>query len=211
MAEVKLTKNALRLVQRRLAQLEKYLPTLQIKKAMLQAEIHEARLEIERRQQEEEQSKAHVDSFSPLLHFPVSIDPIAVGKVTKVHKHYDNIAGVEVPLLDGVEFAELTYSLFETPSWVDGAIFALRKFSEAQIAVQIAREKRNALERELREVSIRVNLFEKVLIPRSRAHIKTIKVFLSDQELSAVGRAKAAKNKIEERARAKKGTTSYAL
>ncbi len=39
MAETKLTKNELRNQQTHLAQLEKYLPTLQLKKAMLQAEV----------------------------------------------------------------------------------------------------------------------------------------------------------------------------
>ncbi len=43
MAEIKLTKNELRSQQNLLAQLEKYLPTLQLKKAMLQSEVSEAR------------------------------------------------------------------------------------------------------------------------------------------------------------------------
>ena len=46
MAEIKLTKNELRSQQNKLNQLEKYLPTLQLKKAMLQIEVNEARLEI---------------------------------------------------------------------------------------------------------------------------------------------------------------------
>ncbi len=56
----------------------------------------------------------------------------------------------------------------------------------------------NALEKEWREVSIRVNLFEKVLIPRCQKNIKKIKVFLGDQQLAAVSQAKVAKGKIEE-------------
>jgi len=43
-----------------------------------------------------------------------------------------------------------------------------------------------------------VNLFEKILIPRAKKNIKKIKVFLGDQELAAVSRAKVAKNKIEQ-------------
>jgi V/A-type H+/Na+-transporting ATPase subunit D len=48
-------------------------------------------------------------------------------------------------------------------------------------------------------VSIRLNLFEKVLIPRAQKNIKKIKIFLGDQELAAVCQAKVAKRKIEER------------
>ncbi len=46
MAEIKLTKNELRAQEQKLGQLEKYLPTLQLKKALLQSEVYDARLEI---------------------------------------------------------------------------------------------------------------------------------------------------------------------
>ena len=66
MAEVKLTKNELRTQQNKLSQLQKYLPTLQLKKAMLQAEVNEARIEIA--QCEKEYKKATIGS-SPMLPF----------------------------------------------------------------------------------------------------------------------------------------------
>ena len=47
MAQIKLTKTELRLQQLKLAQLLKYLPTLQLKKAMLQAEVNFTQQEIE--------------------------------------------------------------------------------------------------------------------------------------------------------------------
>ena len=46
MAEIKLTKNELRNQQTNWLNSQKYLPTLQLKKAMLQAEVQEVRLEI---------------------------------------------------------------------------------------------------------------------------------------------------------------------
>ena len=46
MSKIKLTKNELRTQQTKLNQLLKYLPTLQLKKALLQAEVTEARLEL---------------------------------------------------------------------------------------------------------------------------------------------------------------------
>ena len=47
MAEVKLTKTELRIHQIKLDRLQKYLPTLQLKKAMLQVEVLQAQAEIE--------------------------------------------------------------------------------------------------------------------------------------------------------------------
>lgn len=199
MAEYKLTKTELRAQQSRLGQLQKYLPTLQLKKAMLQAEVSEARLEVARCEEEFDRVQKHVDTFCALLTQKLSFNIQEAANITKVSKRYENIAGVEVPYFENIEFQDFTYSLFDTPPWVDGAINGLRKLAEASIRINIAQEKVNALEKELREVSIRVNLFEKRLIPKSQNNIKKIRVFLGDQQLAAVSRAKVAKGKINER------------
>jgi V/A-type H+-transporting ATPase subunit D len=129
----------------------------------------------------------------------VGLDPQAVGRIGKIEKVYENIAGVEVPILQRVDFEPLDYSLYDTPSWLDPLIKTIEETKLAKVKIEIAEERQRALEKELREVSIRVNLFEKVLIPKSLKNIKKIKVFLDDQQLAFVSQAKAAKRKIEER------------
>lgn len=198
MAAIKLTKNELRDQQVHLAQLEKYLPTLQLKKAMLQSVVHEVRQEIQRLERELEGKRQQVDAFSPLLASKVSIDPLQAVKIAKVHQHHENIAGVEVPYFEKVDFEDFSYSLFETAPWVDAAIVELRNLVILREHIRVAYDQRKALEKEWREVSIRVNLFEKILIPRTIENIRKIKVFLGDQQLAAVSRAKVAKTKIEE-------------
>lgn len=197
MAEIKLTKNELRNQQTHLAQLEKYLPTLQLKKAMLQAEVQEVRQEIQRLEQEQNEKRQQVNAFSALLATKASIDPLQAVKVKNVRKRYENVAGVEVPYFENIEFESFTYSLFETAPWVDAAIVELKFLAILRERIKVANEQWQALEREWREVSIRVNLFEKILIPRAVENIRMIKVFLGDQELAAVSRAKVAKTKIE--------------
>lgn len=197
MAEIKFTKNELRSQQTKLAQLEKYLPTLQLKKAMLQTEVHEARLEIQRLQKEFEGQRSLAVEYSSLLTTKTIIDPTAAVKVKRVLKHYENIAGLEVPYFEDVEFEDFSYSLFETPPWVDPLISHLRDLTKLYQHIQVVEELKRALEKEYRDVSIRVNLFEKILIPRTLANIKKIKVFLGDQQLAAVSQAKVAKAKIE--------------
>lgn len=207
MAEIKLTKNELRNQQSHLAQLEKYLPTLQLKKAMLQAEMQEIFQEILRIEKDlnERQSQAN---YGPLLVTNTFIDPLQAVKIKKVAKRYENVAGVEVPYFENVEFEEFTYSLFETPPWLDSVIVQLRSLVVLREKIKVAYEQRLAIEKEWRDVSIRVNLFEKILIPRATYKIRTIKVFLSELELAAVSRAKVAKKKIE--ARKVKGEVSHA-
>ncbi|SCA62790.1 V-type ATP synthase subunit D [Chlamydiales bacterium SCGC AG-110-P3] len=205
MADVKLTKNELRIQQIRLGQLLKYLPTLQLKKAMLQVEVNDARIEIERLEVEYAQKRTESEEWVALLSQRTSVDPRGATKVQRVRRRYENIAGVDVPYFEGVDFEAMHYSLFETPPWVDGVVSGLRRLAERRAEIEVVGEKKTALERELREVSIRVNLFEKILIPRARGNIKKIKVFLGDQELAAVSQAKVAKGKIIARKAEKMG------
>ena len=51
------------------------------------------------------------------------------------------------------------------------------------------------LDEAVRTITQRVNLFDKVLIPRAQANIKRIRIFLADGERAAVVRAKIAKAK----------------
>jgi V/A-type H+-transporting ATPase subunit D len=176
-ADVKLTKNELRNQQMHLAQLEKYLPTLQLKKAMLQAEVNEVRQEIHRLEKELEAKRQQVDLFSTLLTTRTTIDPLQAVQVKTVRKHYENIAGVEVPYFEGVDFEDFTYSLFETAPWVDAAIVELRNLANLREHTQVAIE-----------------------------NIRIIKVFLGDQQLAAVSRAKVAKTKIEANKEARSAT-----
>jgi len=197
MAEVKLTKNELRSQQLRLTQLEKYLPTLQLKKAMLQTQVNEVRTEILRLEEAFHEARLTVSHSSGLLNERVGLDLTAAASVHRIEKRYENIAGVDIPFLEGVVFEPFEYPLFSTPAWLDAAVDGLRTMTLSRVKVLVAEEKKAALERELREVSIRVNLFEKNLIPKAHRNIKRIKVFLGDQELAAVGQAKVAKSKIE--------------
>jgi len=197
--DVKLTKNGLRDQEKRLAQLNRYLPTLKLKKAMLQLEVNEARMEILLLEEKYERELTTAQEYCTLLTEKTVIDPLAVTKVVDVRKRYENIAGIEVPYFEGATFQKVEYSLFDTPPWVDGVIVGLRALSEILVEITVIKEKKEALEEELRNVSIRVNLFEKILIPRALKNIKKIKVFLGDQQLAAVGQVKVAKTKIEEK------------
>lgn len=196
MAEIKLTKTELRSQQGRLQQLLKYLPTLQLKKALLQAEVAEVRQEIAALQNERVPIQQKVDVSAPLLSQHLSYDISRFTRVQEVKKRVENIAGTDVPIFETCTFAPLTYDLFDTPIWFEGVISELRHLVESSAKIAVARERLRAIEHELREVSIRVNLFEKILIPRAQRNIKKIKIFLGDQSLAAVAQAKVAKAKI---------------
>ena len=209
MAEIKLTKNELRMQQNKLNQLERYLPTLQLKKALLQAQVNECRIEIYKLQAELEKKHEMVDAFASLLAQRFSVDVLHFVRLKEINKRYENIAGVDVPIFLDVTFEPLTYDLFDSPVWLESAIFSLRELEVVHAKIIVVEEKKQALEKELRDVSIRVNLFEKILIPRAEGNIKKIKVFLGDMQLAAVSQAKVAKIKIE-RAKELAKVVSYA-
>lgn len=199
MAQVKLTKSQLRQEQVRLKQLSKYLPTLQLKKALLQIELLAADQEIERFLSDYEKQKRAVHDFAALFTDHDASFLYASAKVEKVHRRYENVAGIEIPHLEGVDFVPMDVLLFDTPAWVDSATEKIRELITLKERMSVLLEKRNAIAKELQEVSIRVNLFEKILIPRAKQAIRKIKIFLSDQQLASISQAKVAKKKILER------------
>jgi len=199
LSNVKLTKNQLKIEQTRLQRLKKYLPTLQLKKAMLQSEVERAREELESLEKAYGGAEEALRKERSRLHEPLGVPQQDLEAVKEVKKRTDNIAGVEIPVLDQIVFADVSYSFFNTPPWLEIWKEEVRKVARLRIEIDIAREKIKALFHEWREVSIRVNLFEKVLIPRTEKNIRKIKVFLGDLGLAGVARAKVAKAKILEK------------
>ena len=196
MAEIKLTKTELRLQQLKLDRLRRYLPTLQLKKAMLQVEVNQAQSEIAALVIDFSALLEKVGNYSALLTERSAPDLFSAVKIHEVSRIYENIAGTDIPNFEKVIFEPSTYSLFDTPLWFESAILGIKDLIVMRERIKIAEEKKRALEKELREVSIRVNLFEKILIPRAQENIKKIKIFLGDQQLAAVSQAKVAKKKI---------------
>ncbi len=197
---IKLTKTELRGQQTRLNQLQKYLPTLQLKKMLLQTEVNLAEQEIVELHVQFKESEQKVLGYSKLFSDKNATELFPSVKIVEVQKRYENIAGVDTPILERVLFQDSSYYLFDTPVWLDSAIQGLQGLIFIREGIRVAEEKKEALERELRDVSIRVNLFEKVLIPRAQDNIKKIKIFLGDQQLAAVCQAKVSKRKLLERA-----------
>jgi V/A-type H+-transporting ATPase subunit D len=196
MSRVKLTKTELRSEQIKLGRLQKYLPTLQLKKAMLQVEVNHAQAEIEQLQVQFSTAENRVQSYAALLSDKSASELFSAVKIREVRRSHENIAGVDIPHYEGVVFEEAVYSLFDTPVWLESAIGGVQKLLVVREKIKTVEEKKRALEKELREVSIRVNLFEKIMIPRTLENIKKIKIFLGDQQLAAVSQAKVAKRKI---------------
>lgn len=199
MAQIKYTKIELSKYIKKKSLFSKYLPTLQLKKMLLQAEVFKAQTEINAAKEKYNKQYAIVESHAHLLSDPASdlvIDQVQVENIDVTH---ENIAGIEVPSLRNVAFKQVETCLVTEPIWMEDLVSMIKVLKKAAERVRIAKEKKRILEEELRTISIRVNLFEKRLIPETTKIIKKIKVFLHDQDLQAVAAAKVSKNKILQR------------
>jgi V/A-type H+-transporting ATPase subunit D len=105
-------------------------------------------------------------------------------------------------MLEKVDYHRSVPDLFASPSWVDDGMEALDQLMQLRVQRLILEEQGRLLRKELRTTTQRVNLFEKVKIPECRDNIRTIRIFLGDQDTSAVARAKIAKGKATAKAAA---------
>lgn len=193
---IKLTKTELRVQQVRLDQLKKYLPTLQLKKGLLQIEVNQAQAEIDHLHLERQKEEERVNHYASLLSDRGAQEMFAALKIQEVVVSHENIAGIDIPIFKEVVFLPPEYALFDTPVWMESALEGIKELLTVFEKIKVAQEKKRLLQKELREVSIRVNLFEKIMIPRAVENIKKIKIFLGDQQLAAVSQAKVSKKKI---------------
>jgi V/A-type H+-transporting ATPase subunit D len=116
-------------------------------------------------------------------------------EVTSVELATENVVGAYLPVLKSFECKTRPYGYLGRPHWVDNIAVRLREMLELKIRIQVARRRFELLEVAARKITQRVNLFEKVLIPRTRQNIKRIRLFLSDAERISVVQAKIAKGK----------------
>ena len=195
MAKFKLTKNEQKKQKDRLKMFSRYLPTLQLKKQQLQTEIRtiEARASevFERKRRLEADFKEWIAVFGNSF----ELKPEWI-EIRSVRRGEGNIAGIRIPVFEGVDFVEPRYDLYLTPLWIDKAIVKMKEVIASDMEIKVLNEQIAVLGRELRTATQRVNLFEKVKIPETREIIKKISIYLGDQQTSEVVRGKIAKKKL---------------
>ena len=97
-----------------------------------------------------------------------------------------------------ISWDERPYSLTATPSWLEAGIELVKELLRSREGLRITLAQELVLEVELRKVTQRVNLFEKVMIPAARDAIRVIRIALAEEQTAAVGRAKIAKAKKDQ-------------
>ena len=199
MPKVKLTKTALKQERDSLKQFQRFLPTLQLKKQQLQLEMRTCLERIEANQIRESRFKEDLNGW--LLLFGVDSVPERICEILEIRQVIagtQNIAGVNVPVFEQVEFGGTGADLYHDEPWLDDALDAVKQIISIRAERNIIQKQYELIEAELRTTTQRVNLFEKVMIPDCKENIRKIQIYIGDQNTAAVARSKIAKKKLQE-------------
>ncbi len=196
MAEkIKKTRPELLRQRRQLSMFQRFLPTLVLKKQQIQSEILKVRAEVDKLDREMAERIGQVSSWSALFSESLPGSLTRFVTVKDIRRGIRNVAGIKLPVLQHVEYEVEDFSRLATPPWIDTGLKFLKQLLELRETVKVLREQETLLQQELRKVTQRVNLFEKVKIPSAKENIRLIRIALAEEQTAAVGRSKIAKGK----------------
>lgn len=198
MAKLALNKSSLARESTQLAEYRRFLPSLELKRLQITAERAKAKETLARLEQHYEQRFADLAAALPMLankHVPLE----GLVRLKGVERSEQNLSGTVLPVLGEIDVEVEPYSLLARPHWVDPYIDGMRELLRLNLKRDVARERIDKLIEAEAVISRRVNLFEKVLIPRAERNIKKIRMALADAERDAVVRAKISKRKTAAR------------
>ncbi len=194
MAKLKLSKHAMHEQQEQLKLYQRLLPSLDLKRRQLSVEVQKAETELASIQAQMEALQQRIGEELPMLADPdfrlsdlLTLEDYQLGE--------QNVVGVRLPVLERLECQVADYSRFATPPWVDILVSRLKQAVELRVRADIANQRVEILRREVRRITQRVNLFDKILIPTAKENIKKIRIYLDEAERSAVIISKLAKHK----------------
>jgi V/A-type H+-transporting ATPase subunit D len=191
---VALSKSSLQQQRERLRLLQRYLPSLDLKRQQLTVEYKKAAQVLSEAEEGATSASRSLATLLPILG-AARIKPSGVVRIRSIDVVEEHVLGLRLPALRRVEFEVARYSLLATPFWFDEFVTCLKDVATYRLRLQIYRERVARLAAGVRRVTQRVNLFDKVLIPNAHRDISRIRIFLSDLDRAAVVTSKMAKNK----------------
>ena len=194
MARLAYSKASLSSISAKLKRFKQFLPSLDLKRQQLAAERKKAQLSFAQTEMEIKQCYQRSAEMLPML-ADKSIHVQDLVKVTAVDMSEENVVGVHLPVLKKLSIEVQSYSLFTEPHWVDQLVVQLKTMMQLKIQQQIEQQRVDTLSEALKKVTQRVNLFDKVLIPKAQQDIRKIRIYLSDLDRAGVVRAKSTKQK----------------
>ena len=169
------------------------LPTIKSKESALRQQVKQTKREVDLLEEKLEQElRGYQGMVSLWDEFDASL--ITVDRVDLSMK---KIAGVLLPVLDGIHYEVRPFSIFNAPSWWAEGVELLKTLATTGIEAEFLRLKMEYLEHARKKTTQKVNLFEKVQIPGYQDAIRKIKRFLEDEESLSKASQKIMRTNIE--------------
>jgi V/A-type H+-transporting ATPase subunit D len=194
MATLSLNKSSLQQERGQLQLFERFLPSLDLKRQQLTAESKKAMQVLAEAEQGADKASRSLAGLLPILG-SATMKLSGLVRIRRVDISEEDVLGVSLPALRGVEFDMVDYSLLATPFWIVNLVTCLKEVVTYRIRLKVYRERVSRMQTAVRRITQRVNLFDKVLIPNAKRNIARIEIFLADVGRAAVVTSKIAKAK----------------
>lgn len=194
MTKLALNKSSLSAEKKKHASYGKYLPSLELKQKQLLSERKKHENLLYEHQQKIQKIEQDVHQRLPMLAVK-NIDLDKLVQISNLQIEQENLLGTLLPVLRNVDYKRTHYSYLSRPHWVDELVISLEMVVKLKLEEGILEERLRLLSNALQVITQRVNLFSKVLLPKTKLNIKKIGLFLADQDRAAVVRSKLAKRK----------------
>jgi len=174
----KFNKTSLQQLEKQLKVRVRALPTIKNKESALRMEVKKAKQDVARLNEMLEEKIAQYENMVVLWgEFNTSLI-----KVSDVRLSIKKVAGVKIPMLDGVDYSIEKFSLFNNPQWFLDGIELVKQLAQIGIEQEFFTQKMLLFEHARKKTTQKVNLFEKVQIPGYEDAIRKIKRFMEDEE-----------------------------
>ena len=184
---------------KRLRLYQQYLPSLDLKRQQLMGLRAKIFSQLDDAKSQIETCRQMVYKNLPMLANPEIIKLERLIEIGNIETVEENVVGVKIPVCNSMDITIKPYSTYSHPHWVDQAAVQVRKMIELHIRHQVIEKQAQIIDAALKKITQKVNLFDKVLIPKTQGNIRKIHIYLSDAERADIVRAKITKQKRAEK------------
>lgn len=198
MARLLLSKSTLLKEKKRLESFLRFLPSLEMKRQQLMVAVKKSQIRSDSLRQQAAANEKVISDEVPMLAIE-GIDLQNLCQVKAVQQQRKNVVGVWLLDIRSIEFELAEISILAKPHWVDFLQSKLKQDIEISIMLDVEIFNLIRLKQELKKVTQRVNLFDKVLIPEARKNMRKIQLFLDDKDREMVVTSKLSKTLREKK------------
>ncbi len=193
--DYKLNKSELTRLKREEKLYSQYLPVLKLKQEQLQMEQNRIRKHIVQAENKRREALLNLAPYIELFSDSHEIPLAEVVQLERIDTISKSIAGINIKVFSSLTVRDIAIPGFHTAPWLIRSLPLIKTYLATEIEARYLNEEDRIIRRELRKATQKVNLFDMVLIPKTKEAIRRIRIALGDEQVAMVTRGKIAKSK----------------